>query len=346
MFCARSYLRSLPLVAIGFVVPLRAEAQVSDAAMAESLFREAKRLMNEKRPAEACPKFAESFRLDAGLGTLLNLAACHEAEGKLASAWARFTEAETRARREGDGARAEFAAAHGRALEPRLSRLTIVVAPGAGVDGLDIAIDERHLSAAALGLPMPVDPGTHRFKATAPGKKPWSADVATPAEGQTLTVTIPVLEAAAAEVPKATAPAPAAAPAPVPAPAPPPAPAAPSSAEESPSRITLPFVISAVAAGALTAGAIATGIMYTGAQQDFDEANDDRDEDRFRLRKSAETLGIANLVCTGGAVLAAGAAVVFFAIGESPKEAPRGARLELSPVVGPKGAGLVVRGEL
>ena len=45
--------------------------------MAESLFREGKRLSSEKKFSEACPKFEESYRLDPGLGTLLNLATCH-----------------------------------------------------------------------------------------------------------------------------------------------------------------------------------------------------------------------------------------------------------------------------
>ena len=313
--------------------------------MAESLFREGKRLMAESKPAEACPKFAESFRLDAGLGTLLNLAACHQAEGKLASAWAKFTEAETRARREGDNARAEFAAAHGRALEPRLSRLQIVLAPGANAEGLDIAIDDRHLSSAAFGLPMPVDPGTHHVTAAASGKKPWSTDIATPPEGQTVAVTIPVLEAATADTAPA-APSPAAASAPArsaPVPAPPPAPVA----EEKPSRITVPFVVSAAAAGVFTIGAVVTGVLYSGAQADFDQANQDLDADRFDRRDEAQTLGIANLVCTGGAVLSAGAAVAFFALGgSSGAEAPRSGSWHLSPVVGPKAAGLVVRGAL
>jgi hypothetical protein len=313
--------------------------------MAESLFREGKRLMGEKKPAEACPKFAESFRLDSGLGTLLNLAACHEAEGKLASAWARFTEAETRARREGDNARAEFAAAHGRALEPRLSRFQIVLSPGASADGLDIAIDDRHLSSAALGLPMPVDPGTHQFTASAPGKKPWSAAIATPPEGQTLAVTIPVLEAAVTE--PAPSPTPGAAPPLAASPASPaPSPLPPPIAKEKPSRVTVPFVISAVAAGAFTVGAVVTGVLYSDAQSDFDRANEDGDKDRFTLRDHASGLGIANLVCTGGAVLSAGAAVAFFALGGSPKEAPHAARLRVAPVVGTTGAGLVVQGSL
>ncbi len=66
--------------ALGWSVP--AAAQPSNTALAESLFREGKRLSSEKKFAEACPKFAESYRLDPGLGTLLNLATCHESEGQ------------------------------------------------------------------------------------------------------------------------------------------------------------------------------------------------------------------------------------------------------------------------
>jgi hypothetical protein len=342
MFRARSALWSLTFLALGVVVPLRAQAQVSDAAMAESLFREGKRLMAENKPAEACPRFAESFRLDAGLGTLLNLAACHEAEGKLASAWAMFTEAETRARREGDAARAEFAASHGRALEPRLSRFRIVLAPGANAAGLDIAIDERHLSAASLGLAMPVDPGSHHFVVTAPGRKPWSADVTTPPEGQTLSVTIPALEPVtqgAARAPARTPPR--AAPARVSDGAP----VVPAAREE-PSRFSVPFIVSAAATGAFTIGAVVTGVLYTGAHADFDRANQDRDADRFNLRDEAQTLGVANLACTGGAIVAAGASVAFFAIGGPTQESPRTGKLRILPVVGPEGAGFFVRGDL
>ena len=62
-------------------------------AAAEALFDEAKKLANDGKFAEACPKFAESNRLDRGAGTLIHLADCYEKNKQTASAWATFKEA-------------------------------------------------------------------------------------------------------------------------------------------------------------------------------------------------------------------------------------------------------------
>ena len=61
-------------------------------AMAEALFKEGKKLLAEQKVPEACRKFESSYRIDPAPGTLINLALCHEQEGKLATAWGEFNE--------------------------------------------------------------------------------------------------------------------------------------------------------------------------------------------------------------------------------------------------------------
>ena len=102
------------------------------------LFQQGRALMADGRIAEACQKLEESQRLDPAGGTILNLALCHEQEGRLARSWSEFKEAMVVAKRDGRRDRELEAANHVSALEPRLSRLTIVVPAahaGRGVGG-------------------------------------------------------------------------------------------------------------------------------------------------------------------------------------------------------------------
>ena len=94
-------LRSLLLAAALVAGAVPAHAQSSDKAMAESLFQAGRALMKQNKPGEACPKFAESNRIDPSPGTLLNLGKCLEATGKTASAWAAYKEAIVLARSTG-----------------------------------------------------------------------------------------------------------------------------------------------------------------------------------------------------------------------------------------------------
>src|SRR6185312_7721257 len=80
--------------------PALAQSSGADVATAQALFDEGKRLMADKKFAEACPKLVESQRLDPGGGTLLAIALCHEGQGKWATAWGDFNVALSEARRE------------------------------------------------------------------------------------------------------------------------------------------------------------------------------------------------------------------------------------------------------
>lgn len=235
----RSHLRSsrlsaplaLALSCLCLSMPALADPTGAEKAQAESLFREGRRLMEAKSFAEACPKFAESQRLDPGIGTLINLALCHEEENKTASAWGELMEAATLAQRAGDK-RAQFARDHAQKLENKLSRIKITGAP---VEGMALTLDGRPLGVAALGAPLPVDPGEHVVVAQAPGKKRWEGRVNVPAGPANVTLAIPPLADAAPDSPPivappvvapplVTAPPVVAPPPPAPAPQPPPSP--------------------------------------------------------------------------------------------------------------------------
>jgi serine/threonine-protein kinase len=171
-----------------------ARAQGNDAAIAEALFEEGRKLMVAGDLARACPKLAESERLDPGVGTLLNLGDCWERDHKIASAWAAFVEAEALANRAGQTARARYAAEKSAALEPRLSHLIVRVADDARTRGMIVLRDREILGEATWGVPMPIDPGTHTIEVEAPDRRPWRREIDVAEDGSTLQIDVPPLE--------------------------------------------------------------------------------------------------------------------------------------------------------
>jgi len=169
--------------------------------MARELFEQGRALMAKKEFAKACAKLAESQRLDPAPGTLLNLAVCHESEGKTATAWSEFNDALTLARRDGRNDRVEFATKHIQKLEARLSRLTVVVPDAARVDGLEVTLDGVGVKRPAWGTPVPVDPGAHVVEATAPGYAPFRKELSLGDDRAELEVTIPGLRPVEAAAP-------------------------------------------------------------------------------------------------------------------------------------------------
>ncbi len=141
-------------------------------AMAETLFFTARGLMEAERYAEACQKFAESYRLAPAAGTLLNLAVCHEKEGKLASAWAEFKQALGDARKMERPDREELATARLAAIEPELPYVAIEVPESARVPGLEILRNGSPILSGGWGTELPVDPGEVVIVARAPGYRP------------------------------------------------------------------------------------------------------------------------------------------------------------------------------
>jgi hypothetical protein len=198
------------VLSAGILLAPSAWAQTEDKASATLLYDEASKLMTAGKTEQACPKFAESQRLDPQLGTMLHLADCLQKIGRTASAWANFREAAEIAAHRSDG-REKTARARATALEPTLSKLIIDVAPAAKSIGVKVERDGIVVGAPLWGTAVPVDPGSHAVTASAEGKKTWSGTITVAAGGQTATISVPELEAqASSPQPIAAQPSPAA----------------------------------------------------------------------------------------------------------------------------------------
>lgn len=191
-----------------------AQASAADKAAAEALFDHGVRLMKQSNFADACPKLEESERIDPAVGTLLYLGECYERAGRSASAWATFREAASLAGTSGQPDRARVANARAQELEPKLSRLSVELAPEAAkIPGVVVKRGTQRLEPSLYGVPLPVDPAEYRVEVTAPGYEVWSTQVKVDAGGNA-SVRVPALvEAPAGSAPPAPLAAPTADPA-------------------------------------------------------------------------------------------------------------------------------------
>jgi tetratricopeptide (TPR) repeat protein len=130
---------------------------------ADQLFKKGKKLLGEKKYAEACTAFEQSDKLDPGIGAKLNVARCYEEWGKLATALRWYGDAEHMAASGHDDREAKI---HERiaALEPDVPRLTVSLPPGAITFHLVVKLDGVELELAALGVERRVDPGAHKVE--------------------------------------------------------------------------------------------------------------------------------------------------------------------------------------
>jgi hypothetical protein len=316
---------------VGVSSPARADSSLADKAAAQSLFDEGRKLMTEGKFAQACPKLAESQKLDPGVGTEFHLADCYEHLGQTASAWAGFLEAASSAKSMGQGDREKVARDRAAALAPRLSKLTIV-SPGAEkTAGLEIKRDGAVVGHALWGTAIPVDPGPHTLEATAPGKKPWQGTVQVDGEKASVVGTIPALD----DAPPGSASTASSSAATVGA-----------DASSSGGRRTLGLVIGGV--GVVGVG-VGTVFALKAKSKYNDSLNDCHPDDKnvcntggLTVRDQARSAGnVATVVMgVGGAALVAGA-VLFLTAPSSSTEAPR---VSVVPSVSPGSGGVVVVG--
>lgn len=312
----------------------------ADRALAEALYDEGRRLMAEGQIAPACAKLEESQRLDPATGTLLNLAACRELEGRIATAWMLFKDAAAAARRDGRQDRVEYADGKVAELDPRVSRLTIEVPAASATEGLEIRLDGVMVRSVAWGIPTPVDGGQHVVEATAPGRAPFRAEVVVAAEGGNERLAVPTLAPTS----------PAAAPAGPPPPVAGGAAVAHGAPAEDLGRARRPWTgvyVAGGVTGALTVGAVVTGILALDRANEYETANDDPERtvaERESLRSDAHGMQVVNTVLTGAAIAGAGVTVALIAL--RPRADAAAGRWHVAPWVSVDGGGLSLGGAL
>ncbi|MDB4933140.1 MAG: hypothetical protein JWP87_112 [Labilithrix sp.] len=309
----------------------------SNQAAAEALFDEGKKLMAAGQLPQACAKLAESQRLDPGAGTLLNLAACYERDGRTATAWATYKETIASADKSGRKEWAAAATKRVKALEPLLSKLTVAVPEAAKTSGLVIKRDGAVINAAEWGLAIPLDPGKHAIEASAPDKKTFATTVELGTKADAQTVTVPALESGAVAAPAAVPPSSATRGASTPTEPPPSTPGG-DGAASSPGSTTRIVGLVLVGAGVVGVGLGAVFGLKAGSLNDDAKANCNADQSRCNTAglgqvddaKSAATISTIGFVA--GAALIAGGAVLFFT---SPRgEKPAARRTTVTPILG------------
>ncbi len=130
---------ALAVVAAGLLISSSARAAGRDPARADRLFREGQARMSAGEYGKACHLLADSYGLDPTLGTLLNLAFCHEKEGRNFTAWLEYKRVEAEAARTEQADRARFARKRADEIGAKLPRAHIE--PPSGSEVTEVLVD-------------------------------------------------------------------------------------------------------------------------------------------------------------------------------------------------------------
>jgi len=304
---------------------LRAASE-ADVTLAEALFQDGKKLMSEGKYAEACPKLAESQRLDPGGGTLLALGLCHEGEGKIATAWGELNEALAVALRDKNDLRVKTARDHIATIEPKLPHVTIDVPEVDRVDGFALTLDGEPLAEAAWGAALPIDPGQHVLRAKAPKKSEWTTMIDVPL-GASRSVSVAPLVDAPNEA------------------------SLPTPSDDGSTKRTIGFLVGGVSLVALGLGSYFGVRAFSKRHQSNDlcPADDQCTPEGKSLNDEAKSAATASTIFFGVGI--AGAAVATWLVVTSPRGAsePSDASasptaLRVTPIVGPGAAAISIGG--
>lgn len=172
-------------------------AQPAASAEADALFDQGRKLLEQKKIAEACTSFAASQRVSPLVSTQMNLADCREQNKELATAYGLWRDVERQTRAPIDDTNKQmnkFALGRVKAIEPRLSKLTIDMAAEDRVPGLEITRNDAPFDPLLLGQQLPVDGGTYTVVARARGYKTVTVTIEVAPERDGKVIHLPPLQ--------------------------------------------------------------------------------------------------------------------------------------------------------
>jgi hypothetical protein len=316
----------------------------AQSAEAEELFKQGRAALEAKDYATACPKFAASLQIERAVGTLISLAECEEATGHLAGARQHWQEAADLADatfdrlKRGPYARQRFAQ-----VDARVPRLVLRLARGAPADST-VRRDDVTLGSAALGTPLPVDPGAHVISVVARGHSSKEYSLAL-GEGDNETLEVepgPVAPAESASPAASTTTTGATEPGAA-------APAGANVARGGSGQRVIAYVLGGVGVVGIAVGSyfgLQTFSKWSAAKKDCGGGCDPGSPGQNE-RSDAQTDGtISTVAFAAGGVALAAAAWLFFTAPPSSRAGRAGSAgpVRLAPVVGREGGSLVVAG--
>ncbi len=302
-----------------------AHAQSENQQLAQTLFDEGMKLIGEGKYSIACPKLAESQRLDPGGGTLINLALCREREGKLASAWAAYNEALSTSIRDGRKERENAARERIVVIVPKLAHVTIVVPPELATPGFELRLDDAPLRQAAWGVATPADVGSHVITATATGKTAWKRTIEIKQDGESQTITISALDDAPVVKP----------PEPPPQQNPNPVPETPH-----PKDTTLAWTIGTIGAAGILTGAISGVAVLVLKSQSNDACVGGCTQQGVDAMNQAQSVAWVSDIAFGVGIAGIAVSAILFV---TAKPSPSTQSARVTPLLGPGFAGLTGR---
>lgn len=323
-------------IAVVSTIVLSNPADADNRKKADALFKQGKKLMADKRYADACEAFEKSQKLDPAIGTLLNAAKCYEEWGKLGRAYLAYQAAEKMANDANDDRAPKIRELVVR-IEPDVPHLTIKVPSDAPPD-LEVTLDSRKVE--KLNEPFVVDPGPHTIEWRIPGGEKKAKIVPIDRGGDSeITLTMPAPGAAdttgaltsvepAQKRDEPTAP---------------------------PGRTHRMLGLTLGGAGIVAMGM--SSYMTLTARSDYNNALDmhcggmknNCDMTGLEITRDARsTANKATVVFVVGAALVGGGALLYFLAPDGPAKTPESTRhsLYLTPSVSPDGVGVVLGGAL